>query len=147
MKTTGKHGKISASEPEIMARWNNKPGGAEQADHKLINNSPAALATHQDCELWLPQLHQFPVSSIREKEKKKDAPCRTHNTSGRDQIKALCLTWTTYHMLEHLLELGVRVICTSFDIVISESITKSFVKLLENLAETNGINLNKVKKL
>lgn len=52
-----------------------------------------------------------------------------------------------YHMLENLLQLGIRMISTSFDIVISKSIAKSFVKLLEYLTETNRIHLNKKQKL
>jgi len=50
-------------------------------------------------------------------------------------------------MLEHLLQLGVRMISTSFDIVISESISKTFIKLLQYLTQTNGIYLNKKEKL
>lgn len=36
---------------------------------------------------------------------------------------------------------------SSFDIIISKSITKTFVKFLEDLAQSNGIDLNKEQKL
>ena len=50
-------------------------------------------------------------------------------------------------MLKHLLQLGVRMICTSLDIVISESITEAFIKLLQYLTQTNSIYLNEKEKL
>lgn len=52
-----------------------------------------------------------------------------------------------YHMLEHLLKLRVRMISTSFDIVVCKSISKTFVKLLQYLSQANCIQLNKIQEL
>lgn len=62
-----------------------------------------------------------------------------HETSERERF--------VYHVLEHLLKLWVRMISTGFDVVVGESIAKTFVKLLEDLAETNGVQLNEFEKL
>lgn len=53
----------------------------------------------------------------------------TNNSKENFKIKKP-LTLTYYHMLEHLLQLGVGMICSCFHIVISKSITKAFIKLL-----------------
>lgn len=49
-------------------------------------------------------------------------------------------------MLKHLFKLRVRMICTSLDIVISELITKSLIKLLQDLTQSNCIEFDKMKE-
>ena len=38
-----------------------KPEELKKAHHKLLNNFLGAPASPQDCELWLPQLLQYPA--------------------------------------------------------------------------------------
>lgn len=57
------------------------------------------------------------------------------------------MNWIYYHVLKHLLKLRIRMIGTSFDIVIGKFVAEPFVKLLKDLTQANGIYLNERKKL
>lgn len=79
--------------------------------------------------------------------KRKRGPSKVNSNLEIFKMIKMPLPWAYYHMLEHLLQLRIRMISTGFDIVISESISKAFIKLLQDLSQTNSINLNKKKKL
>lgn len=51
-----------------------------------------------------------------------------------------------YHMFEDLSELRIRMIRASLDIIISEFVPKPFIKLLQYLAQSNGIHLDEKEK-
>lgn len=53
----------------------------------------------------------------------------------------------TYHMLENLLELRVRVVRSATDIVICKFVTQPFVELLQYLPYCIGVNIDKLQEL
>jgi hypothetical protein len=124
-----------------------KPEGEEQADHILRRSFLDGPEVHEDCVIWLPRQPLSPAGSIicqQSSIKPGTIVFRSFKWLNRKRMHP---TSTQYHMLEHLLQLGVRMICACFDIIISESITKAFIKLLQYLTQTNSIYLNKKEKL
>jgi hypothetical protein len=52
-----------------------------------------------------------------------------------------------YHLLKDLLQLRIRMVCASGDIIISELVAKALIKFLQYLPQTGGIHVNKAEKL
>jgi hypothetical protein len=50
-----------------------------------------------------------------------------------------------YHLLEDLLELRIRMVCSSRDVIICKLIAKALIELLKYLPDTSSVRIKKPK--